>query len=285
MDALPENPFNFFVSYFGRLKVDSKRSGDGVMTMYAKLCLNSSYGKFGQRWDLPQSNFSIDENLEYRSFKPDESEFFNSKGESDVNNVVIAMMVTARARDNLFKTIYAVHQSDDFKFVYSDTDSVHIVFKDQEKGQEVLNNPNRQDLYQDLFSELGVFYDDAELGAWKVEDEFVKSKYLRAKVYIEVHPESKNDLPVSALKVAGVGSEGKQEIKRRIGLDKKNSSRGDWDLSQFELGEKLSHLPVKINTQGKGGMVLADGFKDISHKDFATTPYFERGTFKEYVKE
>lgn len=76
--------------------------------------------------------------------------------------------ITAYARDKTIRSAQAVYD----RFIYSDTDSIHIQGTDIPEGLEV--HPTR-------------------LGAWKNEGTFTDSKYIRAKTYMETMHEIKKD--------------------------------------------------------------------------------------------
>ena len=93
------------------------------------------------------------------------------------------MFVTAWAR---YKTIRAAQSVYD-RFVYADTDSIHILGTDVPDGLDV---------------------DDVRLGAWKHESTFYMSKFLRAKCYVEY--EVGSDSPT--VHVAGMPSNVHSEV-------------------------------------------------------------------------
>ena len=136
-----------------------KETTTGAMRQLAKLMLNSLYGKFATN---PHARKKI----------PVMDEFGVVRYELDApelrDPVYTAMgaFITAYARE---KTIRSAQQVYD-RFIYADTDSLHLVGTDIPEGLEV--HPTK-------------------LGAWKHEGTFVDSKYIRAKTYIETMIETK----------------------------------------------------------------------------------------------
>lgn len=136
-----------------------KETTTGAMRQLAKLMLNSLYGKFATnphaRKKIPvMDDFGI---VRYELDAPELRE-----------PVYTAMgaFITAYARE---KTIRSAQQVYD-RFIYADTDSLHLVGTDIPEGLEI--HPTK-------------------LGAWKHEGTFIDSKYIRAKTYIETMIETK----------------------------------------------------------------------------------------------
>lgn len=76
--------------------------------------------------------------------------------------------ITAYAREKTIRSAQAVYD----RFIYADTDSLHLIGHDIPEGLDV--HPTK-------------------LGAWKNEGLFTDSKYLRAKTYMETMHEVKKD--------------------------------------------------------------------------------------------
>lgn len=139
-----------------------KETTTGAMRQLAKLMLNSLYGKFATN---PHARKKI----------PVMDEFGIVRYELDApelrDPVYTAMgaFITAYARE---KTIRSAQQVYD-RFIYADTDSLHLVGTGIPEGLEV--HPTK-------------------LGAWKHEGTFIDSKYIRAKTYIETMIESKKTI-------------------------------------------------------------------------------------------
>lgn len=146
--------FDSYIDKWAAIKVESGRNGNKAMKTIAKLFLNSLYGKFGTN---PERCHKIP------YFKDDILHW--KLGEKEIGkafSVPIASFITAYARKEL---VDGANGCKDF-LVYTDTDSLHFITDKDHFPQSRVN--------------------DNELGYWKRESTFIKSKYLRQKTYVEV---------------------------------------------------------------------------------------------------
>ena len=138
--------------------------------------------------------------------------------------------VTSYARN---KTIRSAQKIKD-KFMYADTDSLHIHIKLPEKMKNMSSDELENLTTKDLI-EMGVDIPEdfeihpTKLGAWKVESLFYRARYLRQKCYIEdENPQELWDKPQfhsGDLKETceDLGIDFEEEIKRYEGwYDRKN---------------------------------------------------------------
>lgn len=150
--------FTEYIDYWMHIK----ETTTGAMRQLAKLMLNSLYGKFATnpkaRKKIPDLDW-VHDVVHYRLDEPELRE-----------PVYTAMgaFITAYAREKTIRSAQAVFP----RFIYADTDSLHIIGHDVPEDLDV--HPTR-------------------LGAWKNEGEFIDSKYLRAKTYMETTREHKED--------------------------------------------------------------------------------------------
>lgn len=151
--------FNGFIDENMRIKAQATIEGNKGMRSIAKLRMNSLYGKFGTRPQAKRRKPTLNEHGAVR---------FVDCAEDDRDSIYIpvAVFVTAWAR---YKTITSAQQCYD-RFIYADTDSLHLIGTDIPENLEV---------------------DDVKLGAWKHESTFSHAKFLRAKCYVEEDPDSK----------------------------------------------------------------------------------------------
>lgn len=143
--------FSEYIKYWGDIKANST----GGKRQLAKLMLNSLYGKFGKNPDVTQK---------IPVYKDGRVSFVLDNPSYD-NPMYIPMgsFITAYSRQY---TITGAQNNYD-RFIYADTDSLHLAGSDIPSGLKV---------------------DDKELGAWKIEQKFVRARFIRAKRYIE-YPE------------------------------------------------------------------------------------------------
>lgn len=230
-------PFKSFVDEQAKKKVEAGRNGDKVGRYLAKNTMNSSYGKFGQSPDFIGVELDYNDDKQHVTYLPALEEG------GDMRNIAVAVFITAKARHNLYTTIRATNECDHLKFTYCDTDSVHFLI---DKEYQSLS-------YAEIFAKIGVKCDAQELGAWKVEDEFREAKYLREKVYIEVHPDGEY-----IIKCAGVDNQGKNYIHDQI-------KRHGWEW--FTLNNGGLKVPCKRAKRISGGTIIEDYEKVLTNKE------------------
>lgn len=136
-----------------------KETTTGAMRQLAKLMLNSLYGKFATN-PHARKKIPVMDDFGVVRYELDAPEL------RDPVYTAMGAFITAYARE---KTIRSAQQVYD-RFIYADTDSLHLVGTDIPEGLEI--HPTK-------------------LGAWKHEGTFIDSKYIRAKTYIETMIETK----------------------------------------------------------------------------------------------
>jgi hypothetical protein len=144
--------FKEYIDKWSAIKIQSKKDGNRAMYLLAKLMLNALYGKFALnpnvRSKIPHYNDGM---IKYT---------YGEKELRDPIYIPVGTFVTSWAR---YKTITSAQSVYD-RFVYADTDSLHLI------GTEV---PPQLEI------------DDTELGKWKHESTFSRARFLRQKSYIE----------------------------------------------------------------------------------------------------
>lgn len=144
--------FKTYIDKWVSIKNQSTIDGNAGMRQIAKLMLNSLYGKFATRTTVyARRPVLVNDILRYVDLPPQQREPVY---------LPVGVFVTAWARK---KTITAAQSVYD-RFIYADTDSIHLV------GTEL---PDCIEI------------DDVKLGAWKHESTFWQAKFLRAKCYME----------------------------------------------------------------------------------------------------
>lgn len=194
--------FDDYIDYWYNVKNEAKRTNNDALYYIAKLMLNSLYGKFGSN-PLKRSKYPwYDKDNDIVRYS------LMSEEESTGGYVPIASFITSYARKRIIEAANACGE----RFVYADTDSIHIV------GTEI--------------PEIDI--DDFKLGCFKLESEFTRAKFMRAKCYIE---EINGELN-----------------KKCAGLPKKSKELFDFStmITGAEFGGKL--VPVNV----PGGVVLVD---------------------------
>lgn len=144
--------FKDYIDKWNKVKVESTLNGNKGMRTIAKLMMNALYGKFALNPNV-QSKFPVFENGKIRY----------ALGEKEIRDPIYIPMgsfITSWARYMTITSAQAVFD----RFVYADTDSLHLVGTDLPDNLEI---------------------DASKLGAWKHESTFTRARFLRAKSYIE----------------------------------------------------------------------------------------------------
>lgn len=158
------NMFNDYIDYWINVKINSELQGNKAMRQIAKLMLNSLYGKFGLNPHCATKHVEYDKTNDIVHLVNDEEEL------REPIYIPMACFITAYAREKTIRTAQSVYP----RFMYADTDSIHIW------GKEIPEN---------------IEVHKTKLGAWKNELEFEQAKYLRQKCYMEYgkEPNSKDN--------------------------------------------------------------------------------------------
>lgn len=144
--------FKDYIDKWNKVKMESTLNGNKAMRTLAKLMLNALYGKFALNPNV-QSKIPWYDNgvVKYK---------LGEKETRDPIYIPVGTFITAWAR---YKTISSAQKVYD-RFVYADTDSLHLI------GTEI---PDMLEV------------DPVKLGAWKHESTFSRARFLRQKSYIE----------------------------------------------------------------------------------------------------
>ena len=144
--------FNEYINYYTEMKVTAKIENNNSYYIVSKLMLNALYGKFG-------TNPKSDRKIPYLNEKGIVSYYIDQSEEREPIYVAVASFITSYARRN---TITAGQENYD-RFIYADTDSIHLIGKGEAKG---------------------IRMHDTDLGAWSVDAEFTKARYIKQKMYL-----------------------------------------------------------------------------------------------------
>lgn len=143
--------FKNYIDYWMKEKEEATVEGNKGRRQIAKLLLNSLYGKFGKN-PIQGGKYPVLEGdkVVLKNAQPDEG---------DGIYIPVASFITSYARN---KTIRAA-QSNYARFVYADTDSLHLVGEEVPKGMEIHST---------------------KLGAWDMEEQGYTGRYIRPKTYL-----------------------------------------------------------------------------------------------------
>lgn len=144
--------FKEYIDKWNKVKMESTINGNKAMRTLAKLMLNALYGKF-----------ALNPNVQSKIPWYDNGVVKYKLGEKECRDPIyipVGTFITAWAR---YKTISSAQKVYD-RFVYADTDSLHLIGTDIPDMLEV---------------------DPVKLGAWKHESTFTRARFIRQKSYIE----------------------------------------------------------------------------------------------------
>lgn len=144
--------FKDYIDKWNAIKMESTLNGNKAMRTLAKLMLNNIYGKFAL-------NPRVQSKVPYYH----EGMIKYKLGDEEMREPIyipVGTFITAWAR---YKTITSAQKVYD-RFLYADTDSLHLLGTEIPKELEV---------------------DPIKLGAWKHESTFTKARFIRQKTYAE----------------------------------------------------------------------------------------------------
>lgn len=142
--------FKDYIDYWMHIK----ETETGAKRQLAKLMLNSLYGKFATNPKARKKIPYLDPDDNIVRYKYDDPEL------REPVYTAMGCFITAYAREKTIRSAQAVYE----RFIYADTDSLHLIGYDEPEGLEI--HPTH-------------------LGAWKNEGRFTDSKFIRAKTYME----------------------------------------------------------------------------------------------------
>lgn len=224
-----------FINDFYELKKTSKKNGDKAKTAFAKLLLNSSYGKLAER---------VVRDITVREINPETGAIhLVGRGEQEIDessmlSIVQGAYVTASARVWILSHIREIcNEKVAERLVYCDTDSVHAF--------AVYDKANAYD--------LGGFKDESP------ENGFNAIKYIAPKCYFDAEIDSTTDKTLDieihskGLNIKVIESEFTNGVTEKDGV-KTPSWKNIKDINKrFSYGEKFQPLS---GMNIKGGKAL-----------------------------
>lgn len=196
--------FDNYIKEFAKIKQESK----GAVRSLAKLFSNNLYGQMSKSDNSSYKVVSTD--------AIDELKFdFVESHSKKVVNIAIGAAITAKARYYQINTI----QNNLDRFCYSDTDSLHCT------GRK-----------EDFIGKI----DDKIYGAYKIEAEWIKAKYVRQKTYIEIFKDGFMNICA-----AGMTPEQKDRFRK------------EKDFEDFKIGLTIKGGKLKPKSV-RGGVILEE---------------------------
>ena len=216
-----------YIEYWTERKKKAKIEGNKAKYCISKIMLNSLYGKFAVN-PVCHSKFpylDADGVVRY-GLLPEE--------QRDPLYVPVAAFITAYAREITIRAAQACYD----RFVYADTDSLHLL------GDEIPE---------------GLNVDPVELGAWKHEITFSRARFIRAKCYIEdeIQPDGTSELKVTCAGMPHISHKPMPDDEYQVRLKdigKPVENGVTWE--NFRRGQ--AYIGKLQPTHCKGGIVLTD---------------------------
>lgn len=228
--------FAEYIDYWYEQKTLAKKEGNKGLEKIAKLMLNSLYGKFGARLTGKSKYPIYSEEDDKVLYKLSEEE--DRKG----GYLPVASFITSYCRDKIIRGAEACGD----RFIYADTDSLHILG----------TTPP---------AELDV--DEYRLGAFKLEERFIRAKFIRQKTYLEVYLKKNKKTGLTDeeinLKCCGMPDKMKKSITEGM----------FFEGAIFEHKEGNNIAPKLVPLVVPGGVVLKETTFQI--KKTKTTPELE----------
>lgn len=209
--------FKAYIDKWTKVKIESSINGNEAMRTIAKLMLNTLYGKLALN-PIVRSKYPI-----YNNEKDKVNYMYGEYEERTPIYIPCGAFITSYAREMTIRTGQAVYD----RFIYADTDSLHLVGTELPKG---------------------IIIDDNELGCWAHELTIIKGKYLRQKCYMETGYEPKKpDKIFTKVTCAGMPE----------------SCHNGVNYDNFKIGSKFDG---KLQaTHVSGGIVLLDNHFTIKN--------------------
>lgn len=212
--------YNDYIDKYVKLKMDSAKTGKNPNpTNYAisKLMLNNLYGKTGSNPDVTGKYPVMDEDGVVRLR-------FEDPERTDPEYIPTAIFTTSYARE----LIITASQDNYDRFIYCDTDSVHLI------GTEIPDNLKEK-------------IHPTKLGYFDLENTFDRARYLYQKTYI-YETTNKNNEKVVSVKGAGMT----EDVKENLNFD------------NFYTGVTVPGL--KKGKTVRGGTMIEDGMFTIKDR-------------------
>ena len=171
--------FEEYVDVWFNEKSIGKKEGNKSKQAIAKMMLNSLYGKFASATESMRKYPIFDENG-ILMFDYYDTEIRNSV------YVPVSAFTTSYARKIIIEAAQKIKDYSILKYgknlyYYSDTDSLHIGLTNIEELKSLID------------------IDEYKIGSFKIESEFTKAKFLRAKTYIEKWKDGTINTTISGL--------------------------------------------------------------------------------------
>lgn len=215
--------FDDYIDHWNNEKVQASLENNPGKRTISKLMLNSLYGKFATSPNVQSKAPYLDletDTIKYRLLPPETREAVY---------IPVGAFITSIARNKTIRAAQACH--DQGLFIYSDTDSLHILGDAAPSALEI---------------------DETMLGCWKIENRFTKARFLRAKCYMETISKPEIQAVKEKVTVAGMP----EQLHQLVTYDNFRIGQAFPDLTMMREGEKIKAKLRPLHVPG--GIVLVD---------------------------
>lgn len=146
--------FKDYIDKWSSAKIQAKKEKNHGLYLLSKVMLNGLYGKFAVNPIVRSQYPELDPETDRLKFEIGDPE------EREPIYIPMGSFITAYARNKTIRSAQKVYD----RFVYADTDSLHLIGRDLPEELEI---------------------DSTKLGAWDHESTLCRAKYLRAKCYVD----------------------------------------------------------------------------------------------------
>jgi len=212
--------FSDFIEYWYQIKCTAPKNSS--LKAFAKLIINSFYGKFGTNPEKEECYYELNEEdcLRVKTL-PD------TKTDKNPLYLPFAMFITSYARDLISQVCGVLGWN---HVAYTDTDSVHVYGLSEEECTKA-------------FASIGIKIDDNELGALKHESSSPYGIYIRAKGYVHFDEDKK----VIEVKMAGANSF--DNLKSMDDVYNQTITGVQKRAYNVKGGKLIMELPTKIDAE------------------------------------
>lgn len=224
--------FDEYIDYWYSEKKNAPKGS--ARREFAKLMLNSLYGKFGIKQNKVKSRTVIKNGQTYNVYE--------GKTGDALYFLPWSLFITSIARYYMSHDILELKKDERLLVAYSDTDSIHCIFnKDKFFDYDNKTVKELENAVFESYNHLSIKISE-DIGGYKYEDEFNKAKYLAYKTYMLVNLENKNEL-----KICGADLSIQNKILENVNIDK------------FEFGMKVELGKTYLDFRDGGAVRCRQG--------------------------
>ena len=213
-----------------------KKQGNQAMQQAIKLMLNSAYGKTVLRKSFTKTSFVKNNTEEYnnyifnnfntirssRDMNNGKSEIEEIDSDASYNRAHIGAMILSMSK-RIMNEVFDIANSNNIPFYYTDTDSIHMNFDDEEKLRKLYNKKYNREL---VGKNLCQFHGDFDLDGAVSDIYATTSIFVNKKVYLDILESTNKDgekingyhIRLKGITTEGLAHEAKKYENSYLGL-------------------------------------------------------------------